>query len=310
MGPLPARNLQPLRQIFLHLPFTSARTLESGQWRVRVESAESNIIATDHGTVDAVLKFAQNRTAIRATLGLVPAWQLSVEVPFLSRFGGFLDPVIDSTEDLFSAFTPERRMFPNNSFGGFWVRRNGQTLFHGPRQYLELGDVAVEGEKGLWKSNNGTCLAARLALELPTGRPDAVWGSGTWELGGGAAVDVPLWTRRLWLFGNVGGVFPMGRVTSADLPVDPFVVQGVGFEWMANHQWSLFLQQHLYTSPFRDLHSAVLEGTIVELAAGIGYRSGPLALWIGGIDNVSGVAQAADFTLMLGVAVTTSNRPQ
>ncbi len=307
MGPLPARNFQPLRQTFLHLPFAAARTLGLGEVRLSLETAESNIIATDRGAVDAVLKFEQNRTSVRASVGAPRGFQLGIEMPFLSRFGGFLDPVIDSTEKLFSAFNPERRLFPNNSFGGFWVRRDRQTLFHGPRQYLELGDVAFEGQKVVWAGKNGTRLATRLAIEVPLGRPSAVWGSGTWDLGGGLALDAPLWTNQLWLFANIGGVFPLGRVTAARLPVEPFVVEGVAFEWLAGRRWSVFLQQHLYTSPFRDLHSAVLEGTVVELAAGLGYRRGRMMAWIGGIDNVSGVAQAADFTLILGCAMSISS---
>lgn len=306
MGPLPVRNFQPLRLIFLHLPFVAAHTVEAGELRLGVESAQSNIIATDHGAVEALLKFEQNRTALRASLGLWSKGELSLDVPFLSRFGGFLDPVIDTTEDLFSAFNPERRLFPNNSFGGFWVRRNRQTLFHGPKQYLELGDVAIEGKKEVWARTSGTRLSTRLAVEVPSGRASAVWGSGTWEIAGGLALDAPLIVRRVWFFGNVSGVLPLGRVSQAKLPVDPFLVQAVGFEWVANPRWSLFLQQHLFTSPFRDLHSAVLEGTVVELSAGVGYRRGPVTAWIGGIENVSGVAQAADFTLMLGCAVTTS----
>ncbi|MCX8072525.1 MAG: DUF3187 family protein [Candidatus Binatia bacterium] len=303
-GPLGLRNFQPLRQIFLHPPFVAARVLEPGRLRFSVETAESNVIATDRGAVDALLKFEQNRTALRLSLGLAPAWQASVELPLLSRFGGVLDPVIDSTEDLFSAFNPERRLFPNNTFGGFWVRRRGQVLFHGPRQYAELGDVSGEVQREVWSGASGGRLAARFAIEAPTGRSSAVWGSGIWEVASGVAGDYPLWSDRLWVYGNLNGVFPLGRVSAARLALDPFLQQTVAFERMASKRWSFLLQQELYTSPFRELHSAVLEGTIIELAVGVVYRDGPWRCWLGGIDNVSGVAQAADFTAIVGCDLT------
>jgi hypothetical protein len=299
-GPLPVRNFQPLRQVFFHFPFAAARVPEAGALWLDVESAESNVIATDHGAVDALLKFEQNRTNLRARLGLPRGWLVGVEVPFLSRFGGFLDPLIDTTEDLFSASNPERRLFRNNVFGGFQVVKGGQVLFHGPRQYLELGDLAFETQAEIGHWDDRLRVAARFAVELPTGRTSAVWGSGTTDLGVGLALDYRLWGQRLWMFANVAGIFPIGRVSAAELPLDPFLQQGLAFEWRAGRNLSLLLQEEVYTSPFRDVHSLVLEGTIVELSAGAVYKIGPGALWLGGIENVSGVAQAADFTLMLG----------
>ncbi|GIW43826.1 MAG: hypothetical protein KatS3mg077_1108 [Candidatus Binatia bacterium] len=299
-GPLPVRNFQPLRQVFFHFPFAAAKVPEAGALWFDVESAESNVIATDQGATDALLKFEQNRTNLRARLGLPRRWLVAVEVPLLSRFGGFLDPLIDTTEDLFSASNPERRLFPNNAFGGFQVVKGGRVLFHGPRQYLELGDLAFETQAEIGRWAEPLRVAARLAVEVPTGRTSAVWGSGTTDLGVGLALDYRLWSEHLWIFVNVAGIFPVGRVTAAELPLDPFLQQGLAFEWRAGRNLSLLLQEEVYTSPFRGVHSAVLEGTIVELSAGAVYKMGPGLLWLGGIENVSGVAQAADFTLMLG----------
>lgn len=301
MGPLPLRNYQPLRQIFLHLPVAPARVALPGELRLGVTSAESNVIATDRGAVTALLKFEQNRTSLRAAWGVAPGWQVGAELPLLSRFGGFLDPIIDTTEDLFSAVNPERKLFPNNSFGGFVVRRGRQVLFHGPRQVLELGDIQIDVQRELWCGSRQECLAVRGGLELPVGRESAVWGSGTLDTALGLALDYPLWFPRLRMYGNVGGGFPFGRVTQARLALDPFLQQALAFEWRVWPGWSLFLQQELYTSPYRELHSSVSEGTIVELAAGVAKRVGAVHVWIAGIENVSGVAQAVDFSLLAGV---------
>jgi hypothetical protein len=42
-----------------------------------------------------------------------------------------------------------------------------------------------------------------------------------------------------------------------------------------------------------------MEGTVVELATGINFAWDPVLFQIGAIDNLSKVAAAADFTLLL-----------
>jgi hypothetical protein len=297
-GPLPARNFQPIQQIFLNLPFESARVLEPGAIRLRLESAESNEIATEQGSVEATLKFEQNRTVIGGSLGVLPGWEIGIDLPFLSRFGGFLDPPIDTIEDLFGANNPERKMYPNNSFGGYTVSRNGTLLFNGKKQYLELGDLWVSSKYLLWQPEGGPLLSLRGAIKAPTGRTSSVWGSGKPDFGLGLAADYqPL--RWLVLYGNVNLVYPVGPITPARLTLDPIVTQAVAFEAGLGWGFSALFQQQLYTSPFHGNDTPVLDGTVVELALGVNWRWQGVLVQLGGIQNVSGVAQAADFTLLL-----------
>lgn len=297
LGPLPLRNFQPVQQMFLNLPFERASVLARGEIQLYAETAQSNVIATDQGTVDAVLKFEQNRSAFGAAVGLGRAVQCGVEIPFGSRFGGFLDPFIDSVEELFGAFNPERKMFPNNSFGEFRIRRGERVVLHGPRQTWELMDIHARCQWQFWDHEQGASLALRAAVKAPTGRPAAVWSSGTTDVAAGVAADFPWLGRHLWTYGNVSVVQPIGRATRADLSLNPILQQAFGFEYLLPKGLSLNLQQELYTSPFHGLDSVVLEGTGIELAAGLGWRARGWSVQLGGVDNVSGVAQTADFTL-------------
>src|SRR5262249_2978316 len=122
-GPLPVRNFQPIQLIFLNLPFERARVQAPGQYELHLESAESNEIATAQEDVQAVLKFETNRTVLGGSVGVGRNVEIGLDVPFISRFGGFLDPFVDSVEDFFGTSNPERRLFPNNTFGGFHVER-------------------------------------------------------------------------------------------------------------------------------------------------------------------------------------------
>jgi hypothetical protein len=297
-GPLPERNFQPIQQIFLNLPFERARVTAPGGFRLHLESAESNEIATEQGDVQAILKLEQNRTVLGGALGVAPGLEVGLDVPFLSRFGGFLDPEVDSIEDLFAVRNPERSLFPNNSFGGFNVQRHGVTLFDGHRQYLELGDLWFSAKYELWRPQPNTIVALRGAIKLPTGRAGGVFGSGEPDFGAGLAAEYQA-LSWLMLYGNTNLVYPVGPITPGDLTLNPIVSEGVAFEGYLGRGVSLLLQQAFYTSPFHGLGTEVLDGNVVELAAGLNWSCEPFLIQLAGIDNVSGVAQAADLTLLL-----------
>ena len=57
-GPMPVRNYAPIQQLFLNLPFERAVTQAPGTFRLYLESVESNVISTEQGYVEALLKFA------------------------------------------------------------------------------------------------------------------------------------------------------------------------------------------------------------------------------------------------------------
>ncbi len=296
-GPLPVRNYAPIQQLFLNLPFERAVTQAPGTFRLSIESVESNVISTEQGYVEALLKFEQNRTTIGGAYGIMPGWDVGLDVPLISRYGGFLDPVIDSVEDLFGSFNVERKRFPNNSYGGLHVSRNGQPLFQGHKQYLELGDIFAGTKYELWHSEGGGRVALRGAIKAPTGRASAVIGSGKWDFGLGLAAEMPV-TEWLGIYGNVGLVYPTGPITAGRLSLNPIVTEGFALEALLFWGVSAVLQQEFYTSPIHGTGTPVLDGNVVELAAGLNWRCDQWLVQLGGVDNVSGVAPAADFSLL------------
>jgi len=122
-GPIPVRNFQPVQMIFLNLPFERARVLRPGELAIHLESAEISEIATNQDDINAVLKFETNRTVLGGSIGLGRAFEVGLGVPFISRFGGFLDPFVNGVEDVSQTSNPERHEFPNNTYAGFHIRR-------------------------------------------------------------------------------------------------------------------------------------------------------------------------------------------
>src|ERR1700687_3841854 len=247
-GPLAVRNFQPIQLIFLNLPFERAQVLERGAFEIHLESAESNEIATHQEDVQALLKFETNRTVIGGSLGLAPGLQVGLDVPFISRFGGFLDPFVDGVESFFGTTNPERHLFPDNSFGGFHVRLRNTVLFEGRDQQLELGDMWVSAKYAVWHAPGLPFLALRGAIKAPTGRAGGVFGSGKPDFALGVAAEHHL-LDWLMAYGNLSVIYPVGPITPGRLTLNPFLTEGVAAE---AHVWrglSLLLQQETYTSP-------------------------------------------------------------
>jgi len=296
-GPLPVRNYQPIQLIFLGMPFERAQTLRPGAFAIHLDSAESNEIATEQKNIQATLKFETNRTVLGGAYGIAPGWEAGLDVPMISRFGGFLDPFIDSVEDLFGTKNPERSLFPNNTFGGFNVQRGNTTLFHGYDQQFELGDIWASTKYEVWHPQGWPLFSLRGAIKAPTGRSDGIFGSSKPDFGIGAAAEQQV-LDWLMLYANFDIVYPLGPITPGQLTLNPIVTEQVAAEAYIGWHVSLLLQQHTYTSPMHGTGTPILDHSAVELAGGVNWMYAPILFQLGFVDNVSGVATDADFTLL------------
>lgn len=304
-GPLPTRNFQPVQLIFLNLPFERARVLRTGEYAVSLESAEINEVATNQDDINAVLKFETNRTVLGARIGVARALEVGLGVPFLSRYGGALDPFINTVEDVFQTSNPERHQFPENSYGGFRITRGETLLFHGPNQEFEFGDLWADAKYEVWHTPGLPTLSLRAAVKAPTGRAGGVFGSGKPDFGIGAAAEHQ-WLRWLVTYGNLNLIYPVGPITPGRLTLNPMLAAAVAGEAHIWRSLSFVLQQETYTSPFHT-GTRLLDGTVVELTMGFNFACNRVLFQLGAIDNVSPVVAAADFTV-LGRITYTSRR--
>jgi len=299
-GPPPTRNFQPIQLIFLNMPFESATTLAPGDLALLAQTAEISEIATTQGVVNSTLKFETNRTVFGFRYGLLDSWEVGMELPFISRYGGFLDPPIDWVESVFGAVNPERKLFPKNSFGGFSVVRGHTVLFDAGEENFQPGDLIFTVKHELQLPPAWPQLALRAAVKAPTGDAGAVLGSGKPDFGFGAAADYHPFSR-LMLYLNANLVYPVGPITDGNLTLNPMITESFAMQFAITRHWSALLHQATYTSPF---HGTVrlLDGTVVELGLGLGYAFKPyFSAQLLGIENMSGVEQSADFTLLLSL---------
>lgn len=297
--PVPTRNFAPLQLIFLNPPFEQAATLPPGDLALLTSTAESNIIATHQGSIDATLKFEQNTTNFGVRYGLFEGWEVGMDLPFISRYGGFMDPIINWVESAFGAQNPERKLFPDNTFGGYDVERAGTTLFHGGEVTFQPGDLVFSVKHQFELPSDWPRLSVRGNIKAPTGNPDEVLGSGKPDFGIGGAADYQPWSR-LMLYANLNLVYPVGPITAGDLTLNPIFTQSFAAHLAITQRWSALFHQAVYTSPYHGTHASLLDGTVVELGLGLAFAwSERFGMQLLGIQNMSGVEQSADFTLML-----------
>jgi hypothetical protein len=305
LGPAPVRNFQPIQLVFLNLPFERAATFGPGEIGLHLESAEINEIATTQGPVQSALKFETNRTVIGARYGLAPHWEFGLDMPFISRFGGFLDPGIDLVEGLFDVGNVERDLYPNNSFGDFYVRKGQTKLFDGGKETLYPGDLSLAVKREISVGSGLPLLALRGAVKLPTGSEGKVTGSGKPDFGLGLAAEHRL-LERLMLYLNFGLVYPVGPITPADLTLNPIFTQSFAAELAITRRLTALLHQAVYTSPMHGTGTRLLDGTPVEIGLGLNVvLTNTLGFQLLAIDNVSPVEPAADFSLLAGLRFVT-----
>jgi hypothetical protein len=305
LGPAPVRNFQPIQLIFLNLPFERAATIGPGAIGLHLESAEINEIATTQGPVRSALKFETNRTVIGARYGLAPHWEIGLDTPFISRFGGFLDPGIDLVEGLFDVGNVERDLYPNNSFGDFYVRKGETKLFDGGKETLYPGDLSLSLKREVPLGSGLPLLAVRGAVKVPTGSEGKVTGSGKPDFGLGLAAEHRL-LERLMLYLNLGLVCPGGPITPADLTLNPIFTQSFAAEVALTRRVTVLLHEAVYTSPMHGTGTRLLDGTPVEIGFGVNVALTRVwALQLLAIDDVSPVEPAADFSLMAGLSFVT-----
>jgi hypothetical protein len=248
------------------------------------------------------LKFESNRTVFGLRYGFLEDWEAGIDLPFISRYGGFLDPLIDAVESAFNSKNSERDLFPQNSFGGFSVKRGNTVLFQASEENFQPGDLVLSVKHALRLPPAWPHLALRGAIKLPSGDAGAVLGSGKPDFGAGVAADYQA-LSRLMLYLNFDVVYPVGPITDGNLTLNPFVDESFAAHLAITGGLSAMLHQATYTSPFHT-GTRLLDGTVVELGFGLNYAYGEkLGVQLLGIENMTGVEQSADFTLMLSMLV-------
>jgi hypothetical protein len=296
-GPFPVRNFQPIQQLVLSMPGDRAAVLKKGVLDVRVELAETASIFRDQGPQASVtMKFETFRSGVFLRYGVTERWELSVEVPVLYRYSGFMDGSIRAVERVTTGLSPARNALGKSGYA-FDISRGGRTVASGREGAIGLGDSTVMSKYQLLpETASMPAVSVRTALKLPTGDEGQFFGSGSPDVGFGLAAEKGFGGRWM-VYGNLNGVVPTGRI--AGMSLQPTISGLVAVEYLWSENLSFTAQFDYYSTPFHGTGTRVLDKGVTESAVGFSYRLTQHLLWQGyGIENLDFITgSAADFTL-------------
>jgi hypothetical protein len=305
-GPFPTRNYNPVQLMFLSLPIEKATTVPKGELEIQLEAAESSATMYESNPdAEVKIKFETLQSALTLKYGLPHRLEVGLEIPFLMRSSGFLDPFIVWTENVFDNPNPDRDQFTKNQFGGYSITHSGETIVSGVNNQSGIGDIVLSAKYGvLSEGPRRPVLSMRLAVKFPTGDFSKQFGSGELDVGIGLALQKTVW-NRLMLYVNQNVVFPTGKFADTNLTLNPISTTAGAAEWLWTPWFSTVVQLDYYTTPFHGTGTKALDNTVFEIAFGVNIHPTHHLLWqLYGIENFhqpEGEA-AADFTL--GTTVT------
>lgn len=295
-GPFPVRNFQPMQQLVLNMPGDRAAVLKQGVLDVRAELAETASIFRDEGPQASVtMKFETLRSGLFLRYGATERWELSVDVPVLYRYRGFMDGPIKAVERATTGLSPARSAL--GSGYAFNISRGGQTVASGREGAVGLGDSTVISKyQVLTETAVLPALSIRTALKLPTGDEGQFFGSGSPDVGFGLAAEKGFGGHWV-VYGNLNGVVPTGRI--AGMPLQPTISGIVAVEYLWSENLSFTAQFDYYSTPFHGVGTRTLDRGVTESVVGFSYRLTQHLLWQSyGIENLDLITgSAADFTL-------------
>jgi hypothetical protein len=295
LRPIPWQEPAPLGRLFLQQPFEAPEP-ETG---LSVQVLSANLLMKggraggfEYNVDEEIASFS-----FTGQLVLGERVGLSLTVPLIVQYGGWLDPVVDGVEKLLHARSARRGTTPFQTVVRF-ATADGRVLERvGPA--ASLGDLTL-GARWWLVTQDGLrpALALRAALKAPTGGMLA--GSGTWDVGAGVLAG---WEAGFFAAHVAFDVaVPGGRLDALELATRPYGSAQVGFGFRTSDAIALHLQLSGHTSPLRIDDAPGLTESTFYILAGAEWQVAPGAtLALSAVENFLSPGGGADFSVLLGL---------
>ena len=249
-------NQLPFKQVFGLPSLDNSPLTEGGSWRLNLIGNVANSYEITTGMQEKLTNDLETlRGSLIASYGLRSNWQLSVEVPYVSHDGGFLDDLIYKWHDVFGMPQNGRTKENSDQLDVFYL---SDVYFELPGPVSGMGDIRLNiANSRPW--NNRT-LVFNAEVKLPTGDFDKLTGSGAADFSAGITLNDPftLEKYRITLFGGMAGVFLGGMDGELASIQKSFVLAGrAGIGWQATEFIQLKMQL--------DAHSAIYDSELKAL---------------------------------------------
>jgi hypothetical protein len=225
-------------------------------------------------------------------------------VPVVLQYGGWLDPVLNAVEGVFSPNSLRRQTPLYLTDVRITTAAGGTLVQSGPG--VALGDTTLGVQQLLLTAQGARpAVALRGALKLPTGGTLA--GSGTVDVGAGVLVAWELGRMAVHL--ALDGGFPGGQLNPPGLASRPYGSLQASFAARVAETLTLHVQLSGHTSPLDVPDSIGLSDATSYLVTGIGWEpSRSVALHFALVENLFSSHRGADYSVMLGVRIAFGGR--
>lgn len=296
-------NQSPLIQIYGLPAIGSAVVLEPGRRRFQLAYEVANtLIVETRGSEMMLLDGESRRMTLRLGYSPRPDIELGVELPYVSYSGGFLDSFIESWHDAFGLPNGDRDKFRQDQLT-YYYRRGPDVLLDLATPVSGPGDVRLTGARQLARNADGTNLALRASLKLPTGEPDELRGSG--------ATDLAVWfvsgcgrNRCPGDFGWQAGAGVLWLGKGEVLPDQQNRLVAVGstaLEWRALPSIALKAQLNAHTPFYGQSDLTPLEDPSLQVVLGGTWRFSPRAALDLGVTEDLLVHTAPDVSFLVAL---------
>lgn len=296
-GPFPIRTQQPLYLQTITILPSRAAVLEHGQLEMRVDSAYSNLYErASNGTFDINLDMELWRVGYVAAYGLMPGWEVSLEIPTIHFEGGFLDAFVQDFHDAFGFPNGGRDRVANGAFN-YSITRNGQTAYAvGTPQPYNVGDLTLTLKNQIWPE-----LAWLLAFKFPSGEPDLGMGSGNAGFGLGLAGEKSY--KKLHGYLNLNFLVDGGNESLEGLVHREFFDFSLAGEWSFSQKVSALAQLIGGTPRLKGTGLETWDGVPLDLIIGARGSEGKFFWQAAFSEDVTAVGPSVDFTAWISVGL-------
>jgi Protein of unknown function (DUF3187) len=298
LRPIPWQEPAPLGRLFLQQPFEAPEP-EAGL-SFQVQSANLLMRGGRTGGFDYNVDEEIASFSLTGQLVLGERVGLSLTVPLIVQYGGWLDPVIDGVEKLLHAHSARGGTTSFQTVVRF-ATADGRVLGQvGPS--ASLGDLTLGARWWLVTAEGlRPALAMRAALKAPTGA--ALAGSGTWDVSAGVLAG---WEAGFFAAHVAFDVaVPGGRLEVLDLPTRPYGSVQVGFGFRTSDAVALHLQLSGHTAPLRLDDAPGLTGSTFYVLAGAEWQVAPgVTVALSAVENFLSPGRGADFSVVLGLRLS------
>jgi hypothetical protein len=296
LEPIPWQEPAQLSRLFLQQPFEAPQPDGPG---LSLQFLSANLLMKG-GRAGGFQYSVDEEVASFALTGQVVLGErlgLSLTVPLVVQYGGWLDPVVDGVEKLLHASSARRGTTSFQTVVRFATP--GDRVLEQVGSTASIGDLTLSARWWLVPQDGfRPALALRAALKAPTG--GTLVGSGTWDAGAGLLAGWEAGFFAAHLAFDVA--LPGGRFEALDLSTRPYASVQVGFAFRVDDSIALHLQLSGHTPPLRVDDAPGLSGSTFYVLAGAEWQVVPgTTIALSMVENFLSPGRGADFSVLLGL---------